>query len=49
MKTFTVVVTTQEQYCLWETSKPLPAEWRAIEVTSTQEECADYAGRKIRE
>lgn len=44
-----IVVANGEQYSVWETGTPLPGEWWATEVTGTKKDCADYAGRKIRE
>ncbi|MFI6046935.1 MbtH family protein [Nocardia sp. NPDC051321] len=39
---YLVVVNHEEQYSIWETTRPIPAGWRAIGFAGTEDECLDH-------
>jgi MbtH protein len=42
---FVVVVNDEEQYSIWETSRPVPAGWTAVIGEDTKEACLAYIDR----
>lgn len=39
---FTVVVNDEEQYSIWNTSRPVPSGWSAVTGEDTKEACLAY-------
>ncbi|MFJ7275311.1 MbtH family protein [Kitasatospora sp. NPDC098663] len=39
---YTVLVNEEEQYCTWLAGKEIPANWKEVGKTGTQEECLAY-------
>ncbi|RZU53358.1 MbtH protein [Krasilnikovia cinnamomea] len=41
-ETFTVLINDEEQYSIWPTDLDVPAGWRPVGVTGTQEQCVAH-------
>ncbi|MFB7761134.1 MbtH family protein [Streptomyces xiamenensis] len=41
---FVVVINDEEQYSVWAAERPVPAGWRALEISGTRQECLDHIG-----
>ncbi|KVN65184.1 MbtH family protein [Burkholderia stagnalis] len=39
---YTVVINDEEQYSIWPTYRPVPAGWREVGKTGTEDECIAY-------
>jgi MbtH protein len=40
--TYHVVINDEEQYSIWTTDRPIPAGWRAVGTSGSEEECLAY-------
>lgn len=43
--TYVVVINDEDQYSIWESSRPVPAGWREAGAAGTKEECLAHIDR----